>query len=369
MQTSIFAHTLFTGNAVLHDRVIQCTNGFITTIQKGQRQDAQYDAENVSAGLMDIHINGGKYFHFTKSPDQATIQDIASAFESAGTAYTLPTLISSPLENILKGIDAMKIYMNDHPSSGVLGIHLEGPFLNPAKRGAHLLEYLQKPTDTVLQQILEHGEGLIKMMTIAPELFTPDQLNMLLQSGITISAGHSNATCKEAQMAFDAGITVVTHLFNAMSGFHHRDPGLVGGCFLNQQVYAPVIMDGFHCDFSAAKLAYQIKKEKFILISDALFIGEHVKEFNWGNFNARLSQGRYINDENNLAGAATSLADGIRNCVRELQIPLEEAIEMASIRPAKALGIEKQVGLLEPGYPAVFTVFDDSLQNFSVLRL
>lgn len=369
METTIFTHTLFTGNSVLHDQVITCANGLITTIEKGNKQDAHYYTENLSPGLIDIHINGGKYLHFTKSPDVETIQDIATAFESVGTAYTLPTIVSCSLENMMKGISAIKIHRTNHPHSGVLGVHLEGPFLNHVKRGAHLPEYLQKPSDEILQQLLDHGKGLIKMITLAPELFTPKQLNFLMESGITISAGHSNATYYEAQKAFQSGISLVTHLFNAMSGFHHRDPGLVGACFMNKQVYAPIILDGFHCDYNAAKLASQIKKEKLFLISDALFIGKHVKEFIWENFNVRLEGERYINSENNLAGSTISLADGIRNAVRYLGVSLQEAIEMATIRPAKALGMENEIGTLAPGYPAVFTLFNNDLQNFSALRM
>ncbi|MEO8583929.1 MAG: N-acetylglucosamine-6-phosphate deacetylase [Flavitalea sp.] len=369
MGSIIFAGRVFTGTEVLYDQTIHCENGRIITIQTGKRDTGQRYAQNISAGFNDTHINGGKKFYLTKTADAEGIHDIASSCEEFGTAYCIPTLITSPIENILKGISATRNYMAENPASGVLGLHLEGPFLNPIKRGAHLPEYIQKPTDALLKQIIKEGKGVIKLMTIAPELFSADQVKMLLESGITISAGHSNATYDQSQAAFDLGIKVVTHLYNAMSGLNHRNPGLVGACFVNDNIYAPIILDGFHCDYSAAKIAYKIKKDKLFLISDALFLGERVKEFQWGNFNASLKDGRYINSENNLAGATISLADGVRNAVKELGIELQEAIEMATIRPSIAMEVEKEIGVIAEGYPAVFTVFDDGLNSFEVVRL
>ena len=206
-------------------------------------------------------------------------------------------------------------------------------------------------------------------MTIAPELFSKQQLKKLLNSGFKISAGHSNATFDEAQAAFDQGITLVTHLYNAMSGLKHRNAGLVGACFANDQVYAPIILDGFHSDYSAAGIAYKVKKDKLFLISDALFLGGEVKEFHWGNFDTVLTGGRYINSEGNLTGATICLGDGIRNGVNELKLNLQEAIEMATIRAATAIGLEHKIGSIAKGFPSVFTVFDDGLQKFEVVRL
>ncbi len=221
--------------------------------------------QNICAGLFDAHINGGERFHFTEKADEETIDDIYQASKALGTAYVLPTLITSSLENILKGIEATRNYIRKNPRSGVLGMHLEGPFLNPIKRGAHLTEYVRKPSDTELEAIISHGKDVIKLITIAPEMFTPEQIDMLLASGITVSAGHSNATYQEASQAFDQGIKLVTHLYNAMSAFGHRQPGLVGATFDNNSVYAPIIIDGVHCDYAAARIAYKIKKDKLFL--------------------------------------------------------------------------------------------------------
>lgn len=368
MSYQIFADKVYTGHSVLKNQLITIENGKISAIEPSEKIQGIKHVQNICAGLIDVHINGGERFHFTDKADEETIDDIYQASLLEGTAYVFPTLITSSLENILKGIEATRNYISKNPGSGVLGMHLEGPFLNPIKRGAHLAEYVRKPSDTELEAIIIHGKDVIKMITIAPEMFTPEQIDMLLDSGIVVSAGHSNATYEEASQAFGQGIKLVTHLYNAMSAFAHRQPGLVGATFDTDTVYAPIIVDGVHCDYAAARIAYKAKKEKLFLISDALFVGEKVTEFQWGEFNAFLRDGQYNNSEGNLAGATISLADAVGNTVQQLDIPLQEAIEMATIRPAKAVGMADQIGSIAVGYPAVFTVFDDELKKFEVLK-
>jgi N-acetylglucosamine-6-phosphate deacetylase len=368
MVQTIFAEKVFTGETVLRDQLITCDKGMVISVVHAENSTPALKVKYLSAGFNDIHINGGDRLNFTKTADGEGVENIASSCAVLGTAYTLPTIISSPLETIFKGIEAIKKFREEHPYEGVLGMHLEGPFLHPLKRGAHVRTFLQKPSDSVLEEIIKHGRGIIKLMTIAPELFTDKQLDMLLDSGITISAGHSNSTFEEAQRAFKKGIRLVTHLYNAMSGFSHRAPGLTGAIFDNADVYAPIIIDGAHCDFAAARIAYKIKKEKLFLISDALFTGHKIQHFQWGDYDARLIDGKYINAEGNLTGATICMGDAVRNAVNEVGIGLQEAVEMATIRPAIALGMEKETGSIKKGYPSVFTVFDDSLNNFKVIR-
>ena len=368
MQELLFAKRVFTGNEILNDQLITSENGKITQISPASAYFEIKTVDNLAPGFFDSHINGGEKFHFTQKADEETIDDIYQSSLRTGAAYVLPTLITSPQENILKGIAAIKSYQEKHPDCGVLGMHLEGPFLNPVKRGAHLTEYVRKPTNADLDEIIRHGEGIIKLITIAPEMFTTDQIQMLLDSGITVSAGHSNATYEEATSAFSQGINLVTHLYNAMSAFGHRQPGLVGAIFDSPSVYAPIIIDGVHSDFASARVAYKIKKDKLFLISDALFLGEKVTEFKWEEFDAYLKDGKYTNSDGNLAGATISLSDAVRNAVKFVGIPLQEAIEMATIRPAKALGLSEKIGQVAVGFPAVFTTFDDSLENFEVWK-
>ncbi|WP_256011682.1 N-acetylglucosamine-6-phosphate deacetylase [Desertivirga xinjiangensis] len=368
MGKRFFASKVFTGDAVLGNQVITSEAGRITKIEPGSPSEGHPTVNCISAGFIDVHVNGGERFHFTDKADQEALADIEQAFEKVGTAYTLPTLITSPHETIFKSLDAVKAYKDKNPGSGILGLHLEGPFINEAKRGAHLREYITSPSDEMIDRIISYGKDVISMITIAPEVFGTRQMERLLESGITISAGHSNASYEQACRAFDLGINLVTHLYNAMSPLLHRNPGLVGACFDRSSVYAPIILDGAHCDFPAARIAYKIKGDKLFLISDALFIGGKVTEFSWKGFNAFLQNGQYINSEGNLAGAAINLADALRNAVREVGIPLNEAIAMVTSRPAAVLGMEKHIGQIAAGFPAVFTVFDEDLKKFEVVR-
>ena len=369
MQTIIINATVHTGTEVLENQSITIENGVITTLYQKQVNAKIIDLQHkhISAGFIDIHINGGEKYYFTQHPTEETIQDIYESSLKLGTTHVLPTLITSPLENILKGIEATRSFLEKNPTSGVLGMHLEGPFLNLAKRGAHLAQYIRKPTNSELEEIIKYGKGIIKLMTIAAENFTPEQIEMLLESGIKISLGHSNATYKQAKSTYNQGITLCTHLYNAMTQMAHREPGVVGATFDSPDVYAPLILDGFHCDYAAARIAYKIKKDKLFLISDALFVGEKVKQFQWGEFDAYLENGQYRNSEGNLAGAAVSMADCVRNAVQQVGISLEEAIKMATIRPAKALSIDDTIGQIKEGFPAKFVVFDEKLNIFTPL--
>ena len=261
----------------------------------------------------------------------------------------------------------MRDFMQNHPKSGVLGMHLEGPFLNPIRRGAHLKEYLQTPTDAALDTLIKEGKDVIKIMTIAPELFTIAQIDKLVASGIHIAVGHSDATYAQATHACQRGVKLCTHLFNAMSQMQHRAAGVVGSVLDTEGVYAPIILDGIHCSYEAARIAYKIKKEKLVLISDALFVGRKKEHFEWGGFNATLKNGEYRNSEGNLAGAAIAMADAVHNAVFNVGIPLEEAVKMATVRPAKAIAIDDKIGRIRKGFLANFVVFDEKLEDFRAL--
>ncbi len=372
MHYSIINSKIHTGSETIENRIIEVKNGRIIAINETVNSATEVidlQGYHISAGFIDTHINGGEKYYFTEHVNTEAIADINDACIKQGTAYTLPCLITSSLENILKGIEATKQYMAQNPNSGVLGMHLEGPFLNMSKRGAHQKQYIRKPTDDELKSIIEAGQDVIKIMTIAPEEFTENQIQMLLDAGITLSVGHSNASYETTQSAYNQGVKLCTHLFNAMSQFGHREPGVVGATFDDDTVFAPIILDGFHCDYAAARIAYSIKKDKLFLISDALFVNEKVKHFKWENFDAYLENGQYRNSEGNLAGAAISMADAVRNAVQFVGISLDEAIQMATIRPAKAIGMSNLIGQIAVGFPAKFTMFDEDLYFFKPLIL
>jgi N-acetylglucosamine-6-phosphate deacetylase len=362
----ISAKKSFSNGVILNNQEIEIADNKIISI-KEISQHSTFDFECVSPGLVDLHINGGEEFHFTNKPTEETIHDIETAALKNGVTHTLPTLITSSFENINTGISAIKSYLKQNPNSGVLGMHLEGPFLNPIKRGAHLEKYLQKPSLNNLQDIIKAGEDYIKIMTIAPELFSDECLELLLNSNIQISAGHSNATFEEADRAFKKGIKLVTHLFNAMSAFGHREPGLVGATFLNPQVFAPIILDGVHVNYNSAKVALNEKREGLFLISDALFQNYKKKEFKWEEFDAVLKDNAYTNSEGNLAGAAISMKDAVKNAITFLNIPLELALKMSTSTPASLIKSNRKFGKIELGYEAKLISFEGVFEKVNAI--
>lgn len=370
MKQAIINTTVHTGDEIITKGVIIIENGTIVSVQKEIPDDIEtidLKGNHIAAGFIDIQINGGERLYFSQTPTEETIQDIYDSSLKYGTTHVLPCLISSSHETILQGIEAVRTYMKKH-HNGVIGMHLEGPFLNPLKRGAHSIDQVRKPTNAELEEIIRLGKDVIKVITIAPECFTEEQLNMLIKSGIVISIGHSTVTHKEAQFYFSKGLKLVTHLFNAMTQFGHREPGLVGAAFENENVYAPVILDGAHCDYTAAKLAYKLKQDKFFLISDATFLGRKVANFKWDNFDAHLENGFYRNDDGNLAGATISMLEAVQNAYNHLEVSADEAIKMATSRVAAAIGLEEQFGKIKAGYPASFVQFNEDLSEIETLN-
>ncbi|MBZ4033371.1 N-acetylglucosamine-6-phosphate deacetylase [Flavobacterium sp. 17A] len=371
MKQAIVNAIIHTGEEIIENGVVIVENGTITSVQKEIPTDIEIidlNGKHLAAGFIDIQINGGEKYYFSQTPNEETIQDIYDASMKYGTTHVLPCLISSSKETILQGIEAIRDYRKKH-NNGVIGMHLEGPFLNPQRRGAHSVDQVRKPTNEELQEIISRGKDVIKVITIAPECFTEEQLDMLIESGITISIGHSTITHKEAQPYFAKGINLVTHLFNAMTQFGHREPGLVGAVFENEDVFAPVILDGVHCDYAAAKVAYKVKKEKFFLISDATFLGRKVANFKWDNFDAHLVDGFYRNEDGNLAGATISMTEAVQNAFNHLNVPADEAIKMATTRVAAAIGIQDEIGKIKAGFPAIFVQFDPDLTVIKTLDL
>lgn len=361
--TILRARRVFTGHTVLNHQEIRIENGKIVSIHRTQ---GPFDVDNVAPGFFDTHINGGRFNHFTESPTLDTLIDMYKACVASGTPFFLPCLITSSFDTIRQGIAAVRQFREQYPEAGMLGLHLEGPFLSPAKRGAHLEKYLLQPTDELIDELLSFADGQILLMTIAPELFSMEQLRKLGASGIVLSAGHSNATYEQAFTGFSVGIQCVTHLFNAMSGLHHRSPGLVGAALSNPAIWAPLILDGIHCHWESARVAFRAKPDTLFLISDALFLGKEKQHFRWEEFDATLEGDAYVNSEGNLAGGALSLPEMLVNAVHQLQIPLQTAVEMCTSRPARAVSQDTQIGYIKPGYPPVFTCFSDDLTHFEV---
>lgn len=369
MKEVIVNARIFTEFGIENNNNIVIENGRISGLTTTIPLDASLidlEGKNIAPSFIDIQLNGGEDLYFSQYPTAESLSDMVSSSKKFGTGFILPCLISSPHENIITAIETVREFMRS--DSSVLGMHLEGPFINSAKRGAHLQKYVRTPSTEELKEIIAVGKDVIKVMTIAPECFTEEQLTILLESGIVLSAGHSAATSTEANLFFQKGIHLVTHLYNAMTQLEHRAPGLVGAIFLQKEVYAPIILDGAHCDYEAAKIAFEMKKEKLFLISDAAFLGRKIQNFEWQGFDIHLENGFYRNREGLLAGAAISMMEAVQNAVNYLGATLEQAINMATIIPAKAIKMDNKIGKISPGYPASFVVFSNDLNEYKTLE-
>ncbi len=322
----------------------------------------------LAPAFIDIQINGGSKTLFTQKPTAETIEEMSQICRHYATPYFFPTLVSSPLEVVYQAVDAVREAQKTNPN--VIGMHLEGPFLSKKKKGAHNEEVICKPTMEMLKKLVEYAQGAIKLITLAPENCTMEQINYLRENGIQVSLGHSSSNYELAQECFAEGVNIVTHLYNAMSGFTHRSPGLAGAALENDSVYTPLILDGGHCHWASARLAYKLKGEKLILITDAAILGRGLKEIPFDGLHAILGEdGFYRNPDGALAGSAISLCEAIYNAVEHLGVSIEEAIEMTTGRVAKAIGMEDKIGAIAEGYPAIFALHNDEKQDFELLDL
>jgi N-acetylglucosamine-6-phosphate deacetylase len=206
------------------------------------------DCENnyIAPGLIDLQIYGGGGYLFSNKPSAIGLKSMADSLLANGTTGFFLTLATNSIEIFREAIKVVK--ENPHPA--VLGLNFEVPYINPVKRGAHIIEYIKRPERKEVEELLKEANGVLKMITLAPEMCDPEIIHLLKDNGVIISAGHSNATFEQAAKGYENGITTTTHLFNAMSPLHHRDTGLPGAAYLSKNAYASIIPDGIHVDFN-----------------------------------------------------------------------------------------------------------------------
>jgi N-acetylglucosamine-6-phosphate deacetylase len=316
----------------------------------------------VVPGFVDLQLNGGGGVFFTQTTEEKTIDTIYEVYLESGTTSFLPTIISTTLDKILLSIEVTKDYMRKKPGIA-LGMHLEGPYFNPKKRGAHLEKYIHRPSDEEIEKIALQGEGVISLLTADPEALTERQINTLLEAGIKLSAGHTEIGYANAQKAFTQGFTKVTHLYNAMSQFLSREPGLVGAFFDRPEVWGGIIVDGIHCDYASVRIAHTLKQGKLFVVSDSSYVGHpDEKVFDFGFGPLRSENGKFYTDNGSLAGAAVTMLESLQNCVRRVGIPLEEAVKMVSTYPAMYLGLDHQIGKIKEGAYADLIVLNQQME-------
>ncbi len=322
----------------------------------------QIDAENcyLSPGFIDLQVNGGGGVMLNSAPSVDTLKQIQQGHWTGGTTAMLPTLITAQDEIMQSATEAMKTALDEN-IPGFLGLHLEGPHLNTHKKGVHnenLIRPLHQHTLDLLNQLSPNNW----LITLAPEQLAPGQLNDLIKKGIRVNAGHSAANYQQTKQALSEGLSGFTHLFNAMTGMDSREPGMVGAALEDHHSACGIIIDGYHIHSASALIAYRSKaKGKLYLVTDAMAtVGSDKPYFELYGEKIHSKNGCCAKEDGTLAGSALDMISAVKNCVNELNIPLNEAIDMASLYPAAFMGIDHQYGKIAENYRADFALFDDT---------
>ncbi|HEE8951718.1 TPA: N-acetylglucosamine-6-phosphate deacetylase [Providencia rettgeri] len=333
----------------------------------------QHDLQGatLSAGFIDLQVNGCGGVQFNDNKENVTLKNLdimQKANERTGCTSYLPTLITCSDELMKHGIEVMTEYLKDHKNQA-LGLHLEGPYINVIKKGTHNPEFIRQPSAQMIDYLAAHADSITKI-TLAPEMVELDYIHQLKDFGIVISAGHSNATYEEAKLGFKAGIRFSTHLFNAMPYISGRGPGLVGAIYDTPEVYAGIIADGLHVQWANIRNSKHLKGDKLILVTDATApagidpqTGE-MDHFIFAGKTIYYRDGLCVDENGTLSGSSLTMIEAVRNSVEYVGIPLDETLRMATLYPARAIGVDETLGSIAPGKIANLTAFN---HDFDVL--
>jgi N-acetylglucosamine-6-phosphate deacetylase len=312
-------------------------------------------------GFIDLQVNGGGGVLFNDAPSVESIRAIGAAHRHFGTTAFLPTLISADLDIVAHAIAAVRAAIAAGVP-GVLGIHIEGPFLNVARKGVHDPAKLREldPSALGLLTSLQGGRTLV---TLAPEMTTPKLIEQLVAAGVVVSAGHTNASYAEIRAALAHGLTGFTHLFNAMSQLTGREPGTVGGALDDQRSWCGIIVDGEHTDPVVLRIALRCKPhDRFMLVTDAMpSVGTSQQSFELQGRRITVRGHTCVDEDGRLAGSNIDMASCVRNAVAMLGVPLPQAVRMASQIPAEFLGVAHEYGRIAAGQRANLVLTDDEL--------
>ena len=312
-------------------------------------------------GFVDTQVNGGGGVLFNDCPTADGVAAIAAAHARFGTTALLPTLISDSVEAVAAALNAVDDAIAQGVP-GIVGVHIEGPFINPARKGIHSAARLRRLDDAAMALLTRPRRGVV-MLTIAPELAAPEQIVALARASVIISAGHTDATYEEAIAGFDHGVRGVTHLYNAMTPLQHRAPGMVGAAFDRDDVYCGLIVDGVHVATPAVRLACRVKgPERLMLVTDAMpGVGNGGQPFMLDGRPIYVLDGMCTDEAGTLAGSGLDMATALRNTLTMTGLPMEQVSQMASATPAAFLGLEGRIGRIAPGMAADFVALNADL--------
>lgn len=352
------ASRLFTGDTWLNDHAVLVNDKKIVDVLPLAELPSNISVTGfgeavIAPAFIDLQIYGAYGKLLAVYPDADALFKLNEYCNKGGAAYCLPTVATNTIEVFKRCIDAVRDYWQQD-GKGVLGLHLEGPWINPVKRGAHIESLIHIPTREEVNGLLAYGKDVIKMITLAPEICSREIIELVLSHNILISAGHSNATYAQAKQGFANGITTVTHLFNAMSPLQHREPGLAGAVMDDDKTFSSIIPDGYHVDFAAIRIAKQVMKERLFVITDA------VTDTTEGHYPHELKGDKY-EASGILSGSALTMAKAVKNLIDNNVTDSAEALRMCSLYPARVAGLDKRLGKIQKGYAASLVVLDKDI--------
>jgi N-acetylglucosamine-6-phosphate deacetylase len=312
---------------------------------------------NLTPGFIDLQLNGCGGVMFNNEITEETLALMQSTNLKSGCTSFLPTLITSSDQDMRTALKVARDYMDKKPNE-VLGLHLEGPYLSKEKKGIHRSEYIRKADLTMLDLICQNAD-IVSKVTLAPENNSLEVIQRLSKAGIVVAIGHSNATYAQATAAIDNGATFATHLFNAMSPMTGREAGVVGAVY-DKNIYAGIIVDGFHVAYENVRISKKIMAEKLILVTDATApAGADIDSFDFVGTRVYYKNGKCFAADGTLGGSALTMIEAIEKSVKFVGIELAEAIRMATLYPARAISVANKIGTIKAGKIANLAIFDN----------
>jgi N-acetylglucosamine-6-phosphate deacetylase len=364
MATALIAREIFTGHDIQTGKAVLIREGKIVDIVAASAIPADYRIRELpgymlAPAFLDLQIYGGNGRLFSADMSVEALEAVYEYCLAGGCTRFMITLATNSIEKFIRGMEVAREYRNGG-GKGLLGVHLEGPYINPVKKGAHLEKFIKKPTPDEIRLLLHKGRDIFRMMTLAPEQCDRECIELLMSNGILVSAGHSNATYEEAIGGFYQGIPAATHLFNAMSPLQGRQPGFVGAVYDNNDVRASIVCDGVHVDFASVRISKKMMQDRLFFITDA------VAEVQYGEYMHSFKGDRFTLPDGTLSGSALTMLQAVKNGVEKAGITLPEALRMASLYPADLLGLQDRWGALRPGACADMVLLDEQLNLLQV---
>jgi N-acetylglucosamine-6-phosphate deacetylase len=373
---AIFPERILTPQREIRDGAVIVEGRRIAAVGPRKEVKVPADAKRIEArgltlvpGFVDVHVHGAGGHDVMEATPHA-LDAVAATLARSGTTSFVATTVTAAPDALCESASGIAKYIAAQSQNGapakaraeILGIHFEGPFISPARRGVHPVEWIAAPSLALLARMLEAAAGTARILTLAPEIAGGlDLVDAARKAGIVAALGHTDATYEQAMEAIAHGARHAAHVFNAMRPFSHRDTGVLGAVLTSPQVTAELIGDGVHVDDAAMKLLLNAKPGGVVLVSDGTAAtGMPDGKYRLGNFDVQVSGGVVRNSEGKLAGSALTLDRALRNIVA-LGVPLDEAVRMLTLYPAKLLGAESRKGIIAAGADADLVLLDSDL--------